>query len=613
MSRCIGFMLTSAARFRQRAGYNSPDVIPPPTPTDPRADRLQRLLDGVTDFFRGYFWFIFKNVMGWILMLAAFPIGVIVPGPGGLPLFLIGFALVTFPGKRELTSRVMRGRGLPLDASIFTFLTAFVSIGLTCSLMWIISDQYQRILEHFNIFLHENDSTYTALGVALVGVGLIALLVTWVITRLGLQVLNFFLRRAPAVRRFIRPWLRRRGINILPARRKNRLEAANDEILEFSVENRDRVRSVWQFLRPWVRRGVSVGITSVIVWKMLIPLRRTWPEVRTWVDQITIPALLVGMGMFAMFLLLFRALVWRRILVGFGHCLPTAPAVRIWITSELARYLPGSFWQMIGRVFLVRPYGVTATVCASTQVLELCIFLLANAMVAVGSSIFLGIQEFVNLRIYLYAALAIVPAMALLLHPRIFYTLVNYVLARLGKVPITRHLSGTQLGLLLVWTIFGLFWQGLAVFLIMRPLFGMEWQWLWMVTGAYCLAWCGGFLAFWMPGGLGVREGVFVLAMQIMLPPGIKAQAHFQDTHFLAGLLVFVSFVLRFWTVLAELLLTIVVYLMDLPGVLGDSRAPGRVDVPPNEEDETDSSRRRAFGARRRWKSTDRAGTKSRA
>ena len=44
----------------------------------------------------------------------------------------------------------------------------------------------------------------------------------------------------------------------------------------------------------------------------------------------------------------------------------------------------------------------------------------------------------------------------------------------------------------------------------------------WVVAGAYCLAWCAGFLAFWAPGGIGVRELVFVTAMQVILPQRVR-------------------------------------------------------------------------------------------
>src|SRR5215831_17303789 len=104
-----------------------------------RDDRIERLQKRVSDFLTGYFWFIFKNVIGWILILSSPVLGVTVPGPGGLPAFLIGFGLVTFPGKRKLTSRVMRGRGLPIDMEVFTFLTAFLAIVVTSVLMWFLA------------------------------------------------------------------------------------------------------------------------------------------------------------------------------------------------------------------------------------------------------------------------------------------------------------------------------------------------------------------------------------------------------------------------------------------------------------------------------------------
>ena len=83
------------------------------------------------ELFREYFWFVVKNVIGWVFILASPVLGALIPGPGGLPLFLIGFALVTFPGKRKLTSRVMRGIPMDLSLGVFTFLTALVSIAAT--------------------------------------------------------------------------------------------------------------------------------------------------------------------------------------------------------------------------------------------------------------------------------------------------------------------------------------------------------------------------------------------------------------------------------------------------------------------------------------------------
>src|SRR5687768_17851622 len=55
-------------------------------------------------------WFIAKNLIGWVLIVSAFPLGALIPGPGGIPLFLIGFGLITFPGKRRLVAALLRGK-----------------------------------------------------------------------------------------------------------------------------------------------------------------------------------------------------------------------------------------------------------------------------------------------------------------------------------------------------------------------------------------------------------------------------------------------------------------------------------------------------------------------
>jgi hypothetical protein len=99
----------------------------------------------------------------------------------------------------------------------------------------------------------------------------------------------------------------------------------------------------------------------------------------------------------------------------------------------------------------------------------------------------------------------------------------------------------------------------------------------WVVAGSYCLAWCAGFIAVWAPGGLGVREFVFVTAMTFALPPRIQQQ--FGDEAVLYGFLAFMGIVLRLWTIAGELILTGAAYFADYRGALGRPDAPGRVAV----------------------------------
>jgi hypothetical protein len=142
-------------------------------------------------------------------------------------------------------------------------------------------------------------------------------------------------------------------------------------------------------------------------------------------------------------------------------------------------------------------------------------------------------------------------------------------------------LRGKNLVLVLLWTIVGLLWQSLAVFLIVQEPLGLKIDWLWIVAGAYSLAWCAGFLAFWAPGGIGVRELIFVAAMTVMLPAAVKSQPPFNgDQAATASVLVGLGLLLRLWSVLGELIMAAAAYVMDYRGALGIPGAPGRICAP---------------------------------
>ena len=80
---------------------------------------------------------------------------------------------------------------------------------------------------------------------------------------------------------------------------------------------------------------------------------------------------------------------------------------------------------------------------------------------------------------------------------------------------------------------------------------------------------------FHAPGGLGVRELVFVTAMRFVVPP--RVQQHFlNDPNALLGFLAFLSVLLRLWATSGELVLAGFAYGLDMKGALGHADAIGR-------------------------------------
>jgi hypothetical protein len=532
---------------------------PHPSPAPPSGSYVQRLIIS-------YAWIILKNLIGWVLILVAWPVGLALPGPGGIPLFIIGFALVSFPGKRKLTARVLSGKPIPRDSRPFRIgMSILIVLAPVIAIIWL--NQHTAV---------DTWSTWRRVWVSMCAY---AIVVT-ILLPLGLhshRVVSALLRFMSQARRKVRPWLRRHGIDLLPPRRRRRRLWDSDtrdpdpEIIEIHERHYDRLHRIGRFVRRWGKRILAIAITAAIFVYMFRQIVEHWDTVRPELEDLSAIRFALATAMFALFLG-FRALSWRRILVGFGHRIPLAPITRIWSTSELARYLPGAIWQVVGRVFLLKPYGVRGSICSTSQILELATFLLANVIVASLCLLWYLAKMNPQARVWVIVAMALVPVLGLLLHPKVFYGMANRILTRLGKPPIVARLSGFALSRLLFRLVLALLWQNAAVFILLQPVLDLKIDHWWTVAGAYSLAWVAGFLAVWAPGGLGVRELVFMAAMQVVMPE--EARIDLEQSQ---PVLLTLALILRLWATVGELIVAILSYIADYRGALGRPDAPGRV------------------------------------
>src|SRR2546421_3831497 len=204
-----------------------------------RQPLIPRVKPQVKRFLADYAWFIVRNVVGWILILAAPPLGVILPGPGGLPVFLIGFALVTFPGKRRLTARMLRGRRLAIEHRAYAMVAALFTVIIPGVILWVAAIRYQDEIRRLISFYAPQRIVYYL-------VPLLLMALTWLVTRLSFKMLNLMLMFLPIMRRRMRPWLRRRGFDLLPPRRQKQ----SNEILEIDPSYGRGARRVLDAGRP---------------------------------------------------------------------------------------------------------------------------------------------------------------------------------------------------------------------------------------------------------------------------------------------------------------------------------------------------------------------------
>ena len=522
----------------------------------PPAEKFKR--SGIRQFFADYFWFIFKNVIGWLLIFASPVLGAMVPGPGGIPVFLIGFAMVTFPGKRKLTTRVLRGKPMRVQTMLFTGLTAAISLIVPGLALWYAVARWGDVFRSWKLG-----------GVVIVGVVVLAFFSTWLATRLGLWVVNLILLNLPRLRRKIRPWLRRQGINLLPPRRREptgapATGAAEDEILEIHERHHQRLRSFVSGFRQWAYRAISLAITiAIFVW-ILRPVARHWQLLDDAILSISPLRFLAAAAMLSSYLLVFRALTWRHVLGKLGRSLPVPAATRIWALTELARLLPGGIWQTAPRISLIRAYGVEPVQSMTSHVIEFTVVFLANLLIGTAAILWFFALKFQKIDGLCYVGLALLPLSALILRQRTFQTWLNRALRTLNKPPVAVLVPTRFLVALLAWDLLGIVWQAMAIWLLLgqSELMGLNFSHLYFVAGAYSLAWCAGKFAVWAPAGIGVRELAFVYLVFSMASPASFRVPLSEHITWIAHLAL-AAILLRLWSVAGEIILASTAYITD--------------------------------------------------
>jgi hypothetical protein len=203
-------------------------------PSRPQPSRPKQITLDLGTWLSRYVAVIVKNVVGYLLMLGALVLGGLFPIPIGTPMFLIGFAMITLPGKRRLTSGALRGKQIGLFSRTARIWRLGISLLLPPAFILFLEFQKLPTLHPSRMSLGRLCTVY---GLAIAG--------SWFLMLFALLFVNALLRILPRVRRRVRPWMRDHGVNLLPPRRKPRGVAAtqqrpdDEQIVEFSRAHRN--------------------------------------------------------------------------------------------------------------------------------------------------------------------------------------------------------------------------------------------------------------------------------------------------------------------------------------------------------------------------------------
>ena len=197
---------------------------------------------------------------------------------------------------------------------------------------------------------------------------------------------------------------------------------------------------------------------------------------------------------------------WRRTMSAWGGVIGYGAAARIWLVSNLGRYVPGKIWQIGAMSVLAERAGVSgATAVGSALLVTLLHVAVGFTVVAASGGALLGAYvpegtPLLPVLVALVVALASLP-----------WTLpwAAVLAGRLSGRPIAAHrfppraiwiaAAGSAAG----WLLFGAAFHLLTIAVLGRPTGDAA-----SSVAVFTLSYLAGFLALFAPGGIGVREAV---------------------------------------------------------------------------------------------------------
>jgi glycosyltransferase 2 family protein len=210
---------------------------------------------------------------------------------------------------------------------------------------------------------------------------------------------------------------------------------------------------------------------------------------------------------------------WRRCLRELGAHLALSDALRRYFVGQLGKYVPGGIWPVVGRAEMARRGGVAPGVAYASTVLSLGLTYLAAILASAGALV-MGAAG--GSQVTWQPVVALLPLGVLALHPAVVGRLLH-ALRRLSRrqlaIPVPNWTTSITLLLLHLPAWLGI---GLATWLIAVALAPGSVDVRNLVFAA-TLSWVVGFFAVGVPGGIGVREAVFVAAATSVGSSGMAA------------------------------------------------------------------------------------------
>ncbi|MDY7014486.1 MAG: lysylphosphatidylglycerol synthase domain-containing protein [Cyanobacteriota bacterium] len=213
--------------------------------------------------------------------------------------------------------------------------------------------------------------------------------------------------------------------------------------------------------------------------------------------------------------------VWGWIIGEFGRSVRTQWSIRVYLKTNIAKYLPGNVWHYYGRINAARSAGIPLGVSVLSVLMEPLLMAAAALFIALGCSF----QATVGWQFVL-----LIPVLAGF-HPRFLNPLLDYLAQLKGKMKKAKDSEEKPIRVKryplipLLGEIGFVGLRGAGFLIAMFALYPFRLAEVPLLLGAFSLAWVIGLLVPGAPGGIGVFEATAIALLEQHISPGIIISA----------------------------------------------------------------------------------------
>lgn len=279
-----------------------------------------------------------------------------------------------------------------------------------------------------------------------------------------------------------------------------------------------------------------------IIFGVLVVVFLAWYFRKNW-DEFSEKIMSVNIGIFIVSMLFYfvykitLASLWHYITKINGCSIRYEKAVTSYLYSILGKYIPGKVFMLAARLTYYKEEEAQLSKVTVCFFIENVCTLLGAAMLFIVSLFFFPNELLEN---YKWLTLLLIAAFFVCIHPKI----INFVLRLIGKIfkkNLEIPMKYSQMLKVVLLFIGNWLIVGFGFFILTKSIYpAAEWSQMLYCAGIWGVSAIMGILAIFAPSGLGVREGIIVAGLMLIMP---QSDA------------MVISVVSRLWQTIPELLL----------------------------------------------------------